>query len=94
MYDFLWWIPLIGLCTGLIAGKKKKNGGFGILGNILIGIVGSIVGFLFFVALYDFLIFPILYSSYLYDTNIKVIYDTMWYVLIYVGALGSLEKVC
>lgn len=38
----------IGAVAGWIAGQLMKGGGFGLLGNIIIGIVGSFVGgFLF-----------------------------------------------
>ncbi|WP_019556452.1 GlsB/YeaQ/YmgE family stress response membrane protein [Thiomicrorhabdus arctica] len=34
----------IGAIAGWLAGNIMKGGGFGLLGNILIGIVGAIVG--------------------------------------------------
>lgn len=38
----------IGAVAGWIAGQLMKGGGFGLLGNVIIGIVGSFVGgFLF-----------------------------------------------
>ena len=38
----------IGAVAGWIAGQLMKGGGFGLLGNIIIGIVGSFIGgFLF-----------------------------------------------
>jgi uncharacterized membrane protein YeaQ/YmgE (transglycosylase-associated protein family) len=41
------WI-LIGAVAGWLAGKIMKGGGFGLLGNIIIGIIGAFVGgFLF-----------------------------------------------
>ena len=39
----VWWI-LIGLIAGFLAGKVMKGGGFGPLMDILIGIVGSVIG--------------------------------------------------
>ncbi|HEX7555853.1 MAG TPA: GlsB/YeaQ/YmgE family stress response membrane protein [Leptolinea sp.] len=37
------WI-LVGLIAGWLAGKVMKGSGFGLLGDILIGIVGALVG--------------------------------------------------
>ncbi len=39
---------LIGLCAGWLAGKLTKGRGFGWLGNLIIGVVGAIVGGLLF----------------------------------------------
>jgi uncharacterized membrane protein YeaQ/YmgE (transglycosylase-associated protein family) len=39
---------IIGAIAGWLAGQIVKGGGFGLIGNILVGIVGSIIaGFLF-----------------------------------------------
>lgn len=35
---------LIGLIAGWLAGELTKGSGFGVLGNIIIGIVGAILG--------------------------------------------------
>lgn len=44
---FLWFL-LVGLVAGWLAGTLVKGGGFGILGNIVIGIIGAMLGgFLF-----------------------------------------------
>lgn len=44
---FLWFL-LVGLIAGWLAGTLVKGGGFGILGNIVIGIIGAMLGgFLF-----------------------------------------------
>ncbi len=43
MTHFLWFI-LIGAVVGWIAGKIIKGSGFGLLGNILVGIAGAFVG--------------------------------------------------
>lgn len=40
---FLWAI-LVGLIAGWLAGKVMKGGGYGILTDIVIGIVGGIIG--------------------------------------------------
>lgn len=39
---------LIGCLAGFLAGKIMKGGGFGLVGNLVIGIIGGVVGgFLF-----------------------------------------------
>lgn len=43
MTNFLWFI-LIGAVVGWLAGKLIKGSGFGLLGNILVGIAGAFVG--------------------------------------------------
>ena len=35
---------LIGAVAGWLAGKLMKGGGFGLLGDIVVGIVGAVVG--------------------------------------------------
>ena len=35
---------IIGALAGWIAGKLVKGGGFGLIGNIVVGIVGAVVG--------------------------------------------------
>jgi uncharacterized membrane protein YeaQ/YmgE (transglycosylase-associated protein family) len=50
MLDFLWFV-LLGACAGWLAGQLTKGGGFGVLGNIIVGVIGAILGgFLFSVA--------------------------------------------
>jgi uncharacterized membrane protein YeaQ/YmgE (transglycosylase-associated protein family) len=45
--EFLWFI-LIGLAAGWMAGQYMRGGGFGVVGDILLGVVGAMVGgFLF-----------------------------------------------
>jgi uncharacterized membrane protein YeaQ/YmgE (transglycosylase-associated protein family) len=47
MIDLLIWL-IVGAAAGWIAGIVVKGGGFGPLGNIVVGILGSIVaGFIF-----------------------------------------------
>jgi uncharacterized membrane protein YeaQ/YmgE (transglycosylase-associated protein family) len=42
------WFLLIGLCAGWLAGQLTKGGGFGVLGNLIVGVIGAILGgFLF-----------------------------------------------
>jgi len=43
MGGLLWWI-IVGGIAGFLAGKVMKGGGFGVLMDILIGMVGSIIG--------------------------------------------------
>jgi uncharacterized membrane protein YeaQ/YmgE (transglycosylase-associated protein family) len=35
---------LIGAIAGWLAGKLMKGGGFGLVGNIVVGIIGAIIG--------------------------------------------------
>jgi len=45
--DFLWFI-LIGLAAGWLAGQVMKGGGFGVVGDIVVGVIGALLGgFLF-----------------------------------------------
>lgn len=45
--DFVWFL-LIGLCAGWLAGQLVKGGGFGLVGDLVVGVVGAILGgFLF-----------------------------------------------
>jgi len=45
--ELLWFI-LIGLAAGWLAGQFMRGGGFGVVGDILLGVVGAVVGgFLF-----------------------------------------------
>ena len=42
------WFLFIGLIAGWLAGKVVKGGGFGLIGNLVVGVIGSYVGgFLF-----------------------------------------------
>ena len=38
------WFLLIGLCAGWLAGMFTNGRGFGVLGNMIIGVVGALVG--------------------------------------------------
>lgn len=35
---------LIGLVAGFLAGKIIKGGGFGLVGNLVVGVLGAVVG--------------------------------------------------
>jgi uncharacterized membrane protein YeaQ/YmgE (transglycosylase-associated protein family) len=41
--QLLWWI-LVGLVAGWITGKLMKGGGYGFILDIILGIVGAVVG--------------------------------------------------
>ena len=41
--DILWWL-LVGLVAGWLAGMLMKGRGFGVIGNIIVGILGAIIG--------------------------------------------------
>jgi uncharacterized membrane protein YeaQ/YmgE (transglycosylase-associated protein family) len=41
--DFIWFL-LIGLSAGWLAGQLVKGGGFGIVGDIIVGVIGSLLG--------------------------------------------------
>ena len=45
--EFIWFI-LIGLVAGWLAGQLVKGGGFGVVGDIVVGVLGALLGgFLF-----------------------------------------------
>jgi len=39
----IWW-AVVGLIAGFLAGKVMKGGGFGVLMDMVLGIVGAIIG--------------------------------------------------
>jgi len=41
--SFIWFI-LIGLVAGWLAGQVMKGGGYGVLGDIIVGILGALFG--------------------------------------------------
>ncbi len=41
--QFVWFI-MVGLIAGWLAGKLMKGGGFGVIGDIVVGILGALVG--------------------------------------------------
>ncbi len=41
--DFLWFL-LIGLIAGTLAGVIMKGGGYGIIGDIILGVLGAVLG--------------------------------------------------
>jgi uncharacterized membrane protein YeaQ/YmgE (transglycosylase-associated protein family) len=48
--DILWFI-IIGIIAGWLAGKIMRGGGFGLLGDLVIGIIGALIGGFVFGAL-------------------------------------------
>ncbi len=40
----LLWFLLIGAAAGWIAGNMMKGGGFGLIGNIIVGVIGGFIG--------------------------------------------------
>ena len=47
MPNFLWFL-IIGIIAGWVAGRITKGKGFGLFGNLIVGVLGALVGgFLF-----------------------------------------------
>ena len=45
--DIVWFL-LIGLAAGWLAGQFMKGGGFGLVGDLIVGVIGALLGgFLF-----------------------------------------------
>jgi uncharacterized membrane protein YeaQ/YmgE (transglycosylase-associated protein family) len=41
--EFVWFI-IVGLIAGWLAGVIMKGGGFGVIGDVVVGIVGALIG--------------------------------------------------
>jgi uncharacterized membrane protein YeaQ/YmgE (transglycosylase-associated protein family) len=41
---YLIWVILIGILAGWLAGQITKGRGFGVLGDLIVGVVGSLLG--------------------------------------------------
>jgi len=41
--QFLWFI-LIGIAAGWLAGQVMKGGGYGIVGDLIVGVIGALLG--------------------------------------------------
>jgi uncharacterized membrane protein YeaQ/YmgE (transglycosylase-associated protein family) len=41
--EFFWFI-LIGLAAGWVAGQLMKGSGFGVVGDIIVGVIGALLG--------------------------------------------------
>lgn len=40
----IFWFILIGLCAGWLAGQLVKGSGFGAIGDIVVGVLGAVIG--------------------------------------------------
>lgn len=38
------WFVLIGIAAGWLAGQFVKGGGFGIIGDLIVGVIGAVLG--------------------------------------------------
>jgi uncharacterized membrane protein YeaQ/YmgE (transglycosylase-associated protein family) len=43
VHGLIWWI-IVGLIAGWAAGKIMKGGGYGVIGDMVLGILGAIFG--------------------------------------------------
>ena len=41
--DFLWFL-IVGLIAGWLAGMLVKGGGFGLIGDLVVGVIGAFIG--------------------------------------------------
>ena len=41
--SFLWFV-VVGIVAGWLAGKIVKGGGFGLLGDLVVGVLGAVIG--------------------------------------------------
>lgn len=41
--DFLWFI-IIGILAGFLAGRIMRGGGFGLIGDLIVGLIGALLG--------------------------------------------------
>jgi len=41
--DFVAWI-VVGLIAGFLAGKVMRDGGYGVIGDIVVGVIGGLLG--------------------------------------------------
>ena len=41
--EFLWFI-LIGIAAGWLAGQILKGGGYGLVGDLIVGVIGALLG--------------------------------------------------
>lgn len=41
--DIVWWL-VVGLIAGALAGLVMRGGGYGIVGDIIVGLVGALLG--------------------------------------------------
>jgi uncharacterized membrane protein YeaQ/YmgE (transglycosylase-associated protein family) len=45
---YLLWVVLIGILAGWLAGQITKGSGFGLFGDLVVGVLGSLLGSLIF----------------------------------------------
>jgi uncharacterized membrane protein YeaQ/YmgE (transglycosylase-associated protein family) len=38
------WFLLIGLIAGFLAGKVMRGGGYGVVGDMIVGVIGALIG--------------------------------------------------
>jgi uncharacterized membrane protein YeaQ/YmgE (transglycosylase-associated protein family) len=38
------WFALIGVCAGWLAGQVTKGSGFGLVGDLVVGVIGALLG--------------------------------------------------
>ena len=43
VHGLIWWI-IVGLIAGWAAGKIMKSGGYGVIADIVLGILGAVIG--------------------------------------------------
>ena len=41
---YLLWVIVIGILAGWVAGKIMRGSGFGLLGDLIVGVIGSLLG--------------------------------------------------
>ena len=46
--DSIVYLLLIGLCAGWLAGQITKGGSFGVVNNLIVGVIGAILGGMLF----------------------------------------------
>ena len=42
------WFALIGICAGWLAGQITKGSGFGLIGDLIVGVIGAVLGAVLF----------------------------------------------
>ncbi len=45
---YIFWFLLIGLAAGWLAGQIMKGGGFGLIGDLVVGVIGALLGGILF----------------------------------------------
>lgn len=43
IHGLIWWI-IVGLIAGWAAGKIMKGGGYGVIADIILGVLGAVIG--------------------------------------------------